>query len=87
MKVYIDNEYKCHTNNPDGAYREVEHPMFDGKCQAYIEGFCYDDSKGYVQIYPWKDLDELAAAQAQYEADLADAAAAYREGVNSAYDD
>ena len=85
MKIYIDKEFKCHSVN-DGTMREVEHNFFDGKCQTFIEGYCYDDSKGYVQIYSWKPYNELAAAQAQYEADLAEAAAAYQEGVDSAYD-
>lgn len=89
--IYIDSEYKCHTSNLDGTFREVElntveREIFEGKCQTFIEGYCYDDRKGYKQIYPWKPYDELAAAQVQYEADLAEAAAAYQEGVNSAYD-
>lgn len=86
MKIYIDSECHCHTTNPDGNFREVEHPFFDDKSRTFVEGYCYDDSKGYVQIYPWKPDNEIAAAQAQYEADLAEAAAAYQEGVNSVYD-
>ena len=65
--TYIDSEYHCHTSNPDGAFREVEHLFFDDKCQTFVEGYCYDDSKGYVQIYPWKPYDELKAAQREYE--------------------
>lgn len=84
--VYIDHEYKCHTENIDGDFREVQDPFFDSKCETFVEGYCYDDSQGYIQRYPWKPYNELAAAQAQYEADLAEAAAAYQEGVNSAYD-
>lgn len=72
--VYVDSKGKCHATNQDGTFRAVYDPMFEGKCQAFIEGFCYDDSKGYVQIYPWKDLDELEAAQREYEREkLADA--------------
>jgi hypothetical protein len=67
MKIYIDSEKHCHTTNPDGIYREVEHPFFDDKRQIVVEGYCYDDSKGYVQIYPWKPYDELDAAQREYE--------------------
>ena len=74
MKVYIDSEYRCHTMNPDGIFREVNDPFFDNKCDTLIEGYCYDDSKGYVQIYPWKDCTELLAAQREYERQkLADA--------------
>ena len=83
MKIYIDSESRCHTTNPDGIYREVEHPFFDDKCQTFVGGYCYDDSKGYVQIYSWKPYNELAAAQAQYEADQKELAAAYQKGVNS----
>lgn len=83
MKTYVDSIYRCHVTNPDGIFREVETPLFDGKCQTFVEGFCYDDSKGYAQIYAWKPYDELAAAKAQYERMMAEAAAAYREGVDS----
>lgn len=71
--IYIDSEYKCHTAN-DGAMAEVETDFFDGKCDVFVEGYCRDTSKGYVQFYPWKDYDELNAAQRQYELErLADA--------------
>lgn len=74
MKIYIDSECHCHTTNQDGAFREVEDKFFDGKCKTFVEGYCYDDSKGYVQIYPWKPYDELDAAQREYERQkLADA--------------
>jgi hypothetical protein len=78
--VYVDNENKCHTTNQDGTFRVVEDSIFEGKCQAFIEGYCYDDSKGYVQIYPWKPYDELDAAQREYERQkLADAENALAE--------
>lgn len=98
MKIYIDSEYRCHTTNPDGLFLEIEEPFFDGKCKAFIEGYrvkpegktwVRDDGmvfSGSKMISPWKPINELEAAQAQYEADLAEAAAAYQEGVNSAYD-
>ena len=74
MKIYVDPDFKCHTTNPDGTLREVEHEFFDNKCQTFIEGYCYDDSKGYVAIYPCKDMSELDAAQREYEEQkLADA--------------
>lgn len=81
--VYIDAELKCHVLN-DGTMTEVQNEFFNNKCDAFVEGYCYepDCEKGY----PWKHYAELAAAQAQYEADLAEAAAAYQEGVNSVYD-
>ena len=83
-KVYVDAEHKCHTTNPDGIYKEIEHPFFEGKCNTFIDGYCYDTSKGYAQIYPWKPFSELDAAQreherhllAEYEAALAEIEAA-----------
>lgn len=95
--IYIDSVFKCHTDNPDGTLREFDVPFFDGKCDTFIEGYRYippgeswtrEDGNVFSDemITPWKDLDELSAAQAQYEADHANAAAAYQEGVNSAYD-
>lgn len=97
MKIYIDADFKCHTTNPDGTFRERETDFFDGKCDTFIEGYrhipsgeSWTRSDGVAfqgeMIAPWKPYDQLAAAQAQYEADLAEAAAAYQEGVNSAYD-
>lgn len=70
MKVYVDSEYHCHTTNPDGTFREVDNretEFFDEKCESFIEGYCYDDSKGYPAIYPWKDYSKLDAAQREYE--------------------
>ena len=97
--IYIDSEYKCHITD-DGTMTAVETDAFDGKCDTYIEGYCYDTSKGYIAVYPWKAYDELDSAQreyerqliAEYEATLAESVplyeleAAYQEGVNSAYD-
>ena len=63
--IYVDSEYKCHVAN-DGTMTAVEDPFFNDKCDTLIEGYCYDTSKGYVQIYPWKDSTELDAAQRAY---------------------
>lgn len=101
--IFIDNEFKCHTTNPDGTFREAAlsdsaKTFFADKCTAFIEGYrlkpegeTWVREDGHVfsggeMISPWKDYDLLEAAQAQYEADLAEAAAAYQEGVDSAYD-
>ena len=70
MIVYVDSNYHCHTTNTDGIFREVEHPFFNNKCQTFIEGYCYNDIKGYVQIYPWKPYKELDNAQREYEKQL-----------------
>ena len=87
MKGYIDSEFKFHTTNPDGIYREVvlsemAEAFFANKCTTFAEGYRYkpagetwirgdgEEFSGGEMITPWKDYDELAAAQAQYEADL-----------------
>lgn len=72
MKFYIDASYRLHTVDPDGILQEVEldittREYFKDKCQTFIEGYCYDTSKGYLQVYPWKPYSELDAAQRQYE--------------------
>ena len=80
--VYIDSEFKCHLAD-DGTMTAVETDSFDGKCDYLVEGYCLEPSGSGEHIYPWKPDYELAAAQAQYEADLENLTAAYREGVNS----
>ena len=102
-EIYLDSEFKCHTENPDGMFREVilsETAMlfFANKCKTFIKGYrlkpagetwVANDGKVYSgseMITPWKPYEELAAAQAQYELDMAEDAAIYQEGVNSAYD-
>lgn len=94
--IYVDSLNHCHRID-DGTMTAVETGFFIGKCDAWVEGYCYDTSKGYVQIYPWKDYSELDAAQREYERQLlkelqensiavADLETAYQEGVNSVYD-
>ena len=78
MKIYIDSDFKCHTTNPDGMYTAVETDFFDGKCDAYIEGYRFvpagetwtrPDGVAFTgeMIAPWKDWRELDAAQREYE--------------------
>lgn len=86
--IYIDSECKCHTTNPDGSFRKVETNFFDGKCDAFVEGYrfipageSWTRSDGVVftgeMIAPWKDWHELDNAQRVYEREqLADALAA-----------
>lgn len=68
--IYIDSNFHCHTTNTGGIYREVETDFFDGKCDDFVSGYCYDDSKGYPAIYSWKPYSELAAVQQEYERQL-----------------
>lgn len=81
MKIYIDSEYRCHTSNINGTFREIETNYFDGMCQTYIEGYrfvpsgeSWTRSDGVVfhgeMISPWKDYNELDSAQREYERQL-----------------
>ena len=81
--IYMDSEFKCHTAN-DGTMTAVETDFFDGKCDAFIEGYIFvppgetwTRSDGVVfqgeMVAPWQDYGKLDAAQRQYEqAQLAD---------------
>jgi len=93
MKIYLDNDCKCHVTN-DGTMREFEVPAFDGKCTAYIEGTRYvPEGETWARkdgavfngemLSPCIDSRIRDAYQEQYEAMLAEAAAAYESGVNS----
>ena len=64
--IHIDSEHKCHVAN-DGTMVAVETDFFDGKCDAFVEGYCYENGK----IYPWKSYSELDAAQREYEQEQA----------------
>ena len=77
MKIYLDGAYRCHVSN-DGNMREMDVPQFDGKCQAYIEGYRYVPTgetwtmaNGKVLsgdvLTSWKPWQELDAAQRVYE--------------------
>jgi hypothetical protein len=72
--------------------REFDVPFFDGKCDAFIEGYrCVPEGETWTRadgevfrgemIAPWKNYTGLYIAQLEY--DLADADAALNElGVN-----
>ena len=77
MKIYIDSDFKCHPFN-DGTMTEVQTDFFDGKCDAFIEGYRFvpageswtrEDGVVFTgeMIAPWKPYDELDTAQRQYE--------------------
>ena len=73
MKIYIDNEYKCHVSN-DGNMREFDLPFFDGKCAEFVEGYRYVPSgemwtrgdgqafKGEM-IAPCRDYSQISEIQ------------------------
>ena len=75
--IYLDTDFKCHVS-PGSGYTSVETDAFDGKCDAYIEGYrfvpagkTWTAADGTVysgeMITPWKPWAELDAAQRAYE--------------------
>lgn len=84
--IYLDNDFKCHTA-PGSGYTSVETDAFDGKCDAYIEGYRFVPSgqtwtraDGVVftgeMIAPWKPWAELDTVQREYEQEQYQALAA-----------
>lgn len=93
MKIYIDNDFKCHVNSAS-SFREIETDFFDGKCKNYIEGFRYlpkgetwTRADGQIfhgtMIWSFIDYHILEKFQEQYEELLTGAEMAYERGVNS----
>ena len=93
MKIFLDNEFRCHTQNAEG-YREFDVPFFNGKCRFFIEGYrfvpedeTWTRSDGTIfkgeMIAPFVNSAILEAVQQQYEQDNTVLATAYTQGVNS----
>lgn len=92
--IYIDTDYKCHVSG-DGTMTAVETDFFDGRCDAYIEGYRFvPDGESWTRadgvifegemIAPWKDYSQLDSAQRQYEQEkLAD----YEALINELYEE
>lgn len=77
MKIYIDNDYKCHIVD-DGSMTAVETNFFEGKCAAFVEGYRFvPEGETWTRadgvefsgemITTWKDYKILKAYQEQYE--------------------
>jgi hypothetical protein len=64
--IYIDSDFQCYPTN-DGTLRAIETDFFDGKCDTFVYGYRYDDSNGYIQIYPCRPFSELDKVQREYE--------------------
>ena len=75
--IYIGSEFKCYVTSGEGR-TQVETDAFDGKCDAYTEGYrfipagqTWTRADGVVftgeMIAPWKPWAELDAAQREYE--------------------
>lgn len=79
--IYIDSNFRCHVEDYDGTLTPVETDFFDGKCDAFIEGYRFvpegetwvrHDGKAFdgEMIAPWRDYSKLDAAQREYEKEL-----------------
>lgn len=89
--IYLDNDFRCYLS--DGENRTaVETDAFDGKCDAYIEGYRFvpagqswtrSDGETFTgeMIAPWKPWQELDAAQRAYERELADTLSAENDAL------
>ena len=75
--IYIDSDFKCYVSTAEGR-TPIETDAFDGKCDAYIEGYRFipsgqtwtrADGVAFTgeMIAPWKSWAELDAAQREYE--------------------
>lgn len=84
--IYIDSDFKCYVTPGEGL-TPIETDVFDGKCDAYIEGYRYipagqtwTRADGVVftgeMIAPWKPWAELDTAQREYEREQYQALAA-----------
>lgn len=76
-KIYLDTAFRCHVAPGDGL-TAVDTAAFDGKCDAYIEGYRFvpggrtwvrEDGAVFTgeMIAPWKPWQELDEAQREYE--------------------
>ncbi|MEA4912184.1 MAG: hypothetical protein VB092_06210 [Oscillospiraceae bacterium] len=75
--IYTDSDFKCHVTAADGR-TATETAAFDGKCDAYIKGFCFipagqtwtrEDGVQFAgeMLSPWQNFAQLDAAQRAYE--------------------
>ena len=80
--IYMDSDFKCRTVGDD-ALAAAETDFFDGKCDAYIEGYRFvpegeswtreDGAVSHGEMAaPWKPWQALDKAQREYERGLAE---------------
>ena len=83
--IYLDNDFRCSVTETENTMQSVETDFFDGKCDAYIEGYRYvpegqewarEDGVVFSgeMVSPWKPFDELERVQIAYEKEQYEAA-------------
>lgn len=81
--IYIDSDFRCHLNNINGDYREIETNFFDGKIDKFIEGYRFvpdgeqwtrEDGKVFdgEMIAPAEEYFLLANAQLKHDLEVMD---------------
>lgn len=81
--IYLDSNYRCYTAPAEGRTATETDAFDDGKCTAYIEGYrLVPEGETWVRedgvvfagemLAPWQDSRILEAAQAGYEAAMAE---------------
>ena len=80
--IYVDSDFRCHIAN-DGSMTAVETEFFDGKSDAFVEGYRFvPDGESWTRedgtvfrgemAAPWKPWPELDKQQREYERGLAE---------------
>lgn len=78
MTIYLDKNFKCYTKENSLTVQSVETDYFDGKCDAFIEGYRFvpagqnwtrDDGVVFTgeMVAPFKDSRLLETVQNMYE--------------------
>ena len=78
MRIYLDKDFKCYTQENSRTVQSVETDIFDGKCTAFIEGHrfvpagqSWTRADGVVfsgeMATPFKDSRLLETVQSMYE--------------------
>lgn len=79
--IYLNDDCHCSVSEKADTVQSIETDFFDGKCEAYIEGYRFvPDGQEWTRadgvvfsgemIAPWKPYAELDAAQRAYEQQL-----------------
>lgn len=68
MIIYVDENGNCHASPQAGA---TAHNLsfFNGKAEAFIEGYVCDIQEGSMAVYPAKPYEELIALQNEKTSD------------------
>ena len=93
MKIYLDEDFRCHASGGEGL-REVETDFFDGKCPEFIAGYRFipageswtrEDGTVFTgematPVRDYAGLEEIQSAVNRVQAELDEA---YQKGVDS----